>query len=200
MTENPMSELRLMDREEATGEARRLLADPMLAVFDSETTGLKNGEFIEVGVVDGRGNVLMDRRMRPNAHIEDGARKVHGISISDLSDEDPTWKAMPELVNALSGRTVVVYNAEYDGEIYDRTAKRLGLIARDGPPAHAVWVCAMDLYSRWRGVIDFRRRCYKRHRLVGGDHTSLGDARATLALLMRMAADEGHHGEQGQLF
>ena len=50
----------------------------------------------------------------------------------------------------------------------------------------APWECAMRAYAAYVGERS-KRGGYKNQKLVGGDHTALGDARVTLRLIRRMA-------------
>lgn len=70
----------------------------------------------------------------------------------------------------------MVYNAPYDRRVWDAAVGRLG--ARAALAGELVpWECAMRAFAAYVGERSKR----------GGDHTALGDARATLALIERMA-------------
>jgi DNA polymerase-3 subunit epsilon len=47
----------------------------------------------------------------------------------------------------------------------------------------------MQWYSQWVGEWNDYHQDYKWQRLPGGDHSALGDCKATLEVIRRMAAD-----------
>jgi len=172
------------DRRAAAEWARGLLAEPeKLAILDSETTGLYGAEFVEVAVVDGNGEVLFESRVKPSVPVEDGARAVHGISDEDLAGAPTFARVWPRLRQALIGRRLVIYNAAFDGPILADSCRKAGAketIARE---------CAMERWAEWVGEWSEWHGSYRWQKLPGGNHTALGDARATLAVLREMAGD-----------
>lgn len=91
----------------------------------------------------------------------------------------------PDLLDALWGKRVVVYNTPYDRRVWDAAVGRLGAraaLAGHLPP----WKCAMRPYGAYVGERS-KRGGHKNQKLPGGDHTAVGDTRATLRLIERMA-------------
>lgn len=175
------------DHRKAVRWAKELLTSKEFVVLDSETTGLKDPiGFVEVAVTDSDGNALLETTVRPKLPIEPGAAKVHGYTEEKLEDA-PTFKEIyPELLDAISGRRIVVYNASYDRKVFDAEVGMLGargLLLGKYMPA---WECAMGWFAQYVGQPG-KRDGYKFQKLPGGDHTSLGDCRATLEVLQRMA-------------
>ena len=70
--------------------------------LDTETTGTgPNAELVEICIVDHDGAILLDTLVKPRGKIEAGARNVHGISDSLLSDA-PSWQDIwPQVDEAL---------------------------------------------------------------------------------------------------
>jgi DNA polymerase-3 subunit epsilon len=92
----------------------------------------------------------------------------------------------PDLLEALWGRRVIVYNASYDRRVWDAEVRSLGArgaLAGEQPP----WECAMRRYAAYVGEPS-KRGGYRSQKLTGGDHSALGDALATLRLIEEMAA------------
>ena len=57
--------------------------DQSLAFLDTETTGLDNGaQIIEIAIIDGTGDVMVDLRLKPSVPIDERAQEVHGISLT----------------------------------------------------------------------------------------------------------------------
>ena len=191
----------LRDRPAAVAWARSLVAGPEgFVVFDSETTGLGtpygDADFVEVAAVRGDGEVLIDSLVRPMLEVADEARAVHGIGDARLREAPSLRELHPRLSRILegSGSRVVVYNADFDRGVWEATLRRHGL-----EPAAAVrtpagvdrknpWECAMTYHAAYVGEFyDDRGEDYRYQPLLGGDHSAVGDARATLALVRRMA-------------
>ncbi len=97
----------------------------------------------------------------------------------------PFVEVYPDLLEALWAKRVVVYNASYDRRVWDAAVVRLG--ARAALAGELVpWECAMRAFAAYIGERS-KRGGHKNQKLAGGDHTALGDARATLCLIERMA-------------
>jgi hypothetical protein len=67
------------------------------------------------------------------------------------------------------------------GEVFTSLGARAALVG-ELPP----WECAMRAFAAYVGERS-KRGGYRNQKLVGGDHTALGDARATLRLIEQMA-------------
>ena len=165
------------------------------AIFDSETTGLgSRDEFVQLGVIDLRGDVLLDALVRPSRPIPPEATAVHRLTDADVAGA-PAFPALyGALRDALGGRTVIVYNAEYDQRILWQTCRLYDL-----PMIEAGrWYCAMKAYARYHGAWNSQHGDFRWHRLtaacaaegvpVGAAHSAIDDCRLTLALLRKMAA------------
>jgi DNA polymerase III subunit epsilon len=173
-------------REDAVRWARSLLLKGDFVVLDSETTGLGNPiDFVEVGVLSGWGESLFNSLIKPSCRVEPGASRIHGHTMKRLSDERCFFEVYPDLLDALWAKRVIVYNVSYDRRVWDAAVRRLGaraaLVGKLAP-----WECAMRAFAVYVGERS-KRGGYKNQKLPGGDHTALGDARATLHLIERMA-------------
>ena len=141
---------------------------------------------MELAIADPEGKPLLNTTVKPKVPIEPGAAKVHGYSAESLVSSPTFREIYPELLDAISGRRVVVYNAKYDRRVFDTEVGMLGargaLLGKYIP----AWECAMGWYSQYVGQ---RRKKggYRYQKLPGGDHSALGDCRATLAVIERMA-------------
>jgi DNA polymerase-3 subunit epsilon len=173
-------------REDAVRWARSLLLKGDFVVLDSETTGLGNPiDFVEVGVLSARGESLFNSLIKPSCRVEPGASRVHGHTMKNLSGERCFVEIYPDLLDALWAKRVIVYNAPYDRRVWDAAVRRLGARAALAGEL-APWECAMRAFAAYVGERS-KRGGYKNQKLPGGDHTALGDARATLHLIERMA-------------
>lgn len=175
------------DRAASVAWARGLVASGEFRVLDSETTGLKPPVgFVEAAIVDADARTLFEGTIRPCCPIEPGATRVHGHTARSLAGSPPFWEVYPDLLEALWGRRVIVYNAPYDRRVWDAEVRGLG--ARGALAGQLpAWECAMRRYAAYVGEPS-KRGGYRSQKLPGGDHTALGDALATLRLLEEMAA------------
>jgi len=178
------------DRAASVVWARNLLESGGFCVLDSETTGLTPPvSFVEIAIVDASAKVLFEGTVRPVCRIEASATRIHGHTARSLAGSPPFLEVYPDLLEALWGRRVIVYNASYDRRVWDAAVKSLGAraaLAGELPP----WECAMRRYAAYVGEPS-KRGGYRSQRLTGGDHSALGDALATLRLIEEMAAGRG---------
>jgi DNA polymerase-3 subunit epsilon len=80
---------------------------------------------------------------------------------------------------------VVIYNAAYDTALIKQTAHLYGILV----PSYRV-SCAMLYYAAYVGDWNDYRGSYRWPKLMGGDHSAVGDCKATLELIERMAHTE----------
>lgn len=176
-----------VDQRKVSRWARELLSGREFVVLDSETTGLKAPiGFVEVAIADPDGNALVNTTIRPRLSIEPGAANVHGYTAESLASSPSFKEVYPDILDAISGRRVIVYNARYDRKVFETEVQTLGarglLVGRYLP----AWECAMGWYSQYVGEPG-KRGGYRNQKLPGGDHSALGDCRATLAVIQSMA-------------
>ena len=178
-------------------------------ILDSETTGLtiSTDEVIDLGIIDTYNHVHFNHLLQPRIPISTGASNIHGIKNIDLIDkptfEDVHW----QISRILSNQTVLIYNVDYDAYLIDYQCIKYNLPPIFHKRIHPGYgltdlnpsiYCLMKMYAQFRGVrranYDHRRRyrgwSYKWHPLIGGDHSALGDCRASLKLLKTMAEAE----------
>lgn len=178
------------DQKQSVDWARKVLATPQsYLILDTETTGLDNAaEVIQIAIIDVFGRVLLNTLIRPRHRrsIPAEATRMHGITM-EMLEGAPTWPQIaPGLVECTNRRTIISYNADYDSRLIRQTASRNG-----GAVPSARWECAMLQYARFRGEWNYSTGSYRWHKLSGGDHSALGDCKATLALIQMMAGSEG---------
>lgn len=176
------------DKLQAKEWACQILQDSNVVILDTETTGLY-GEAVEIAVIDLAGNVLMNRRVKPVGKMEAGAERVHGISMKALENEPTFDQVYNELVAATYDKRVLIYNYAFDSRILREQCEQSSL--QDLTDHwHIRSDCVMKWYAQWYGEWSDYHGSYKWQRLSGGDHSALGDCRATLAALKRMAGIE----------
>lgn len=174
---------------DSTDISSLLLGVPLdrVVVFDTETTGLRPGldELLQVSIVDGFGNTLMDSLVRPTRRKSwPDAERIHRISPRDVRRSPTIDRLAPQIREILGGdRLLVAYNMKFDMGFL----RAAGIFDRDWIPDQTFDV--MLEYSRVRGASawsDSGRYRYSKladcARFYGysfSAHDSLEDARAT---------------------
>ena len=167
-----------------TTVANLLERDDVL-ILDTETTGLKQAEVIEVSVINTKGEVLLDTLVRPRtSYMNPHARRVHGISLGELETQ-PTWpEILPELTELTDRATVLAWNAPFDARMLEQTSAAWGLTH-----PKILFACAMQMYARLK-----QTKRTGLHKAVGQEglahllelhqsHRALGDVTFVLEVL-----------------
>lgn len=186
------------DRQAAADWARKLLADTFV-ILDTETTGLGGfDQVVQIAVIDTTGSPLLDTLVKPTRPIPAIARGIHGITDAMVESAPTFGDIFNALLMAVGGKRCVIYNADFDVRMLHQSEQLYQMerdpawacLDMDGWRALAVWEDAMHPYSEWVGDWSSYHGNYRWQRLSGGDHSALGDARACLAVLQRMAGIE----------
>ena len=177
-------------KQNASAWAQGVFLDPQAIVLDTETTGFgATAQIIELGIVNARGEVLMDQRLMPSVGIDAGAEAVHGISMAMLVDSPTMADVYDELMRIFADASrVIIYNASYDRRLLRQTLQSFSLWEKATPLLNdTIFECAMLRYAEWVGEWNEGKGSFKWQKLVGGDHSAVGDCMATLAYLQMMA-------------
>ncbi len=185
--------------------------DPLF--LDTETTGLSPmDEICEIAIIDAAGQALVNTLVKPIRSIPLSATDIHGIS-NEMVKSAPTFRdLLPELDRILRGRTVLVYNVEFDIDKLYRSAEANGLKGAFEPwwkrfdispgVVASHWHDVMELYAVWYGDWNDYHHSYRWQRLGAAvhqcgiefpknTHRAHTDAEMTRRLVLHMA--------QGQL-
>lgn len=157
-------------RQRAVDTAKAILAQNPV-YLDTETTGLKSDdEIIEISIVDDSGKVLFESLIRPIKSIPPDASAVNGITNEQVKTAKPWPFLWQDIRASLFGRTVVMYNADFDlrmiRQTQEKTMKKVDL-----PFTHAD---LLKIYSDFRGEWDPNRRSYRYFSLqAAGKHSGI---------------------------
>lgn len=183
-----------VNRPSAIAWARSIASHPKVVFLDTETSGLDGrAEIIDIAVVDLRGNVVLNSLVQPEGRIPPEATAVHGLTLADVRHA-PRWSEIAvRLAHAVSGRLVVVYNADFDRRMITQCCRRCG---HPGPTAE--WHCAMRAFAafleqpsrfgghRWHSL----EAAAAHFGLPRGGHRALGDAETCRRIVLAMAGCE----------
>ncbi|ADD42618.1 exonuclease domain-containing protein [Stackebrandtia nassauensis] len=159
----------------------------MYAVFDTETTGIIPGmhhRIIEIAVVlaDDEGSIENTWSTLLNPDRDLGPQHIHGIKARQVIDAPKFGDIAGQLIQMLSGRTLVAHNLPFDLRFLSAEFERLG---HQLTYNHHLGVCTMNWSTTFlEGASRSLPECCKAAGVqLTGWHSALSDAEATAALL-----------------
>ncbi len=177
MTEN--------DRERVVDWARNLLQSTDWVILDTETTGTSDrDEIVQVAILSYDGKALLDTLVRPTQPIPMEATAIHGLTNEDVANAPVFPEVYAKIEELVHGKTIVIYNAQFDVRLIRQSLAKHNLLPTELDLGSVD--CAMLMYSAWVGEL-WPYAGYKWQKLESADHTALGDCRATLDLIKKMA-------------
>lgn len=203
-----MTKLPMTDRDSAIVWARQILETDCV-VLDTETTGLdNNAEVCQIGIINKNGDILLDQLIKPQQPIPPDATRIHGITNQMIKDAPTVLELESQLVTALKGKTVIIYNADYDARLL-----RQSFLAREATPENVPYKlpedhvfhyrsfkpeCAMEAFAAFYGDWNDYKGSYTWKRLTvaakyfqldtHGAHGAITDCLMTLGVVRGMAA------------
>ncbi len=164
--------------------AREVLSTRDFVIVDTETTGLSDAEIVQISVLSAYGLPLLDAILKPQRPIPEEASRIHHLTDTDVQSALTFPDVYPCLVKLLYGTTVIIYNAAFDtarlAEEYERH--------QCAPIRYGKVECAMLQYAQFCGEWNRYYNTYRWQKLPDGDHSAMGDCRATLQIIEEMAA------------
>lgn len=153
--------------------------------LDTETTGLnpeRGDTMVEIGIVDDAGDVLISTLVNPGKTISPEASRVNGITDDMVINAPSRDEVMPQVIDAVKGKTVVIYNAGFDTRFLPEIEEVSAEIR-----------CCMLAYAEYKGEWNDYYENYRWHKLIsaaqhvcfewGGDkHRAANDALACRAV------------------
>lgn len=156
-------------------------------ILDTETTGITvNDVVIQLGIIDLRGNVVLDSLIKPHPSVNVGveATRIHGINVDMLENAPLFGELYPKLKEIIVGKKVLIYNADFDLRLLKQTCLKEGLHLLDIDAD-----CVMLKYSEYVGQWSGTHNDFKFQKLKGGNHTAIGDCRATHKVIKKMSKE-----------
>ncbi|HEX9397517.1 MAG TPA: DNA polymerase III subunit epsilon [Burkholderiales bacterium] len=107
---------------------------PRQVVLDTETTGLHarlGDRVVEIGCVEILSRRISERQfhayVNPEREIDEGASRVHGLTLEDLKDKPKFAEVAGEFLEFIRGAQLVIHNASFDVEFLDQELGRAKL-------------------------------------------------------------------------
>jgi DNA polymerase-3 subunit epsilon len=125
-------------------------------VIDTETTGLstlQGHRIIEVACIEVVNRRLTGREfhrfLNPERSIDEGAERIHGISLAELKHQPRFADIVEDLLGFLAGAELVIHNAEFDVGFLEH---ELGLMRHPRP--------RLDMHCRILDTLSLARRLH----------------------------------------
>jgi DNA polymerase III subunit epsilon len=116
-----------MSTRNANSEFVSMIQGDDYLVLDTETTGLHDGEIVQIAIINQSGDVLLDTFVKPVYTIPADATRIHGITDAMVKDA-PGWAdVLPVVYTLLNGKHVVIYNAVYDRKMMHQSSEKAGV-------------------------------------------------------------------------
>lgn len=188
----PVRDYPAATRTRAVDWARDRLNDPATVFLDTETTGFPPAaEVVDLAIVTADGEILVETLVRPLSPIPPATTAIHGITDQDVAGA-PCWLEIHDRVcAALAGRTIIVYNVDFDRRVLGSCSDRHQLSLPE-----ARWECAMAAYADYRNEFAAGSGHWRRYNLEvaaghfghpPGGHRALADALTCLRVVRGMA-------------
>jgi DNA polymerase-3 subunit epsilon len=135
-------------------------------VLDTETTGLDRPAHIcEIAILDPQARPLVDTLVCIKGMMPVAAQAAHGISEAMLVGA-PCWSEVkPRVVEAITGKDVITYNAVFDRKMLHLTDEAHNMEHTDYK-VFSTWHCAMEWYAELHGEVSPRYGTYVWQKLV----------------------------------
>ena len=155
-------------------------------VLDTETTGLHarlGDRVIEIGCIELLSRNVTERQfhsyLNPEREIDEGAAKVHGLSLEFLADKPKFAEVAKQFVDYISGAELIIHNAAFDVEFLDQELSFAGLqkLADYAPKIIDTLAMARELHPGKRNGLDALCERYAINNSHRALHGALLDAR-----------------------
>jgi DNA polymerase-3 subunit epsilon len=163
-----------------------------IVFYDLETTGIdvENSRIVQIAMLAGSGEVLLDTLVQPGCPIPAGASAVHGITDEAVASSPPFAEIAAQVQGLVEGVVLAGYNSRrFDAPLLDAELRRAGQPGLDFASLEEI-----DLYAAWaalepRTLVGAVRRFLNKD--LEGAHSALHDVRATQEVMGAMAALHG---------
>jgi DNA polymerase-3 subunit epsilon len=186
------------DKRIASDWARKILTETKWCILDTETTGLEQPEICQIGILTPELPQGWQTLVKPIKPISQKATEIHGLTNEAVDNASTFDQVFLQLLRRIGDRDLIIYNADFDLRAIKNSLRVHGIqlafptsdrrqcrIFTNGGSIH----CAMLWYSQWVGEWNDYHGNYKWQGLPAGDHSALGDCKATLEIIQKMAVE-----------
>lgn len=181
-------------------------------VLDTETTGLSPAQghrIIEIGCIE-----LVNRRItgrswhrfvNPEREIDEGAERVHGLSLADLTGHPRFAEIADELLEFIRGAELIIHNADFDVGFLEhelRLMKHLQPLIAEHAMVLDTLTLARELHPGQRNSLDALCKRYEVDSTSRDLHGALIDAELLTNVYLAMTGGQAAlelEDEQGVL-
>jgi len=178
--------VRVTKREIAISWAKSKLRENNVVFLDTETTGIdKDARIVDLGVIDNKGNVLINILLQPDIPMPDGATAVNGITDSMLKDCPRFVQVSSSIKKILKGKTIIAWNSPFDKRMVENEFKKIGEVFED-----CTWEDEMPMYASYSNKPKRNKLCIAAEEcgiIEEQSHRAVGDCQFTLEVLKYMA-------------
>lgn len=185
--------------------AKNILTEPFL-VLDTETTGIdSNAEAVSIAIIDEKRQPLLNTKLRHTKPCDPEALAVHGITWEETREAPSLKEIHNDLARILKGKTVLIYNANFDTRILMQTYIRYNLPYQD---IEFFPIDVMTPFAAFYGEIHHGSGGFKWQHLTKaaryfnistfGTHGALSDCLMTLNIVKAMAAQRLSEESDGE--
>jgi len=168
---------------------------PRQVILDTETTGLnaKSGDrIVEIGCVEVLGRSIGEQQfhayVNPEREIDEGATRVHGLTLEDLKDKPKFPEVAKAFLDFIRGAELVIHNASFDTEFLDMELSRakLGKLADHAAKVTDTLAMARELHPGKKNSLDALCERYQVDHSNRTLHGALLDARLLAECFLAM--------------
>ena len=178
--------MKITKRQIAISWAKNMLINNNVLFLDTETTGIeKDAKIVDLGVIDNKGNVLINILLQPGISMPEGATAVNGITDSMLRDCPRFVQISSSVKKMLKGKTIIAWNSSFDKRMVENEFKNIGEIFED-----CTWVDEMPMYANYADKPKRNKLCYAAKEcgiIDEQSHRAVDDCLFTLEVLKYMA-------------
>lgn len=160
-------------------------------VLDTETAGVGDMDTItELSIISIDGKVLFTSLFNPQKPLDEKITEITGITDDMLKDAPLFAEKADEILEILTGKTVLGWNVEFDRKMVERAYSTVSM-----SQPFCEWECAMKMYHIMR--MDGKGKWPKLQESLNAEgivrsqeHRATGDCYDTLAVLKKLAGAE----------
>jgi DNA polymerase III subunit epsilon len=168
-------------------------------VLDTETTGLEHSQghrIIEIGCIEVLHRRITERSfhtyLNPERAIDEGAMRVHGITLEQLADKPRFADQADEFLEFVSGAELIIHNAPFDVGFLDAelTRARPGTKISDHCGVLDTLLLARRMHPGQRNSLDALCQRYEVDNTGRQLHGALLDAELLADVYLRMTGGQ----------